>query len=74
MNLYRLALGGQTVKDCVDLCTEFELDQSQRKWVTKVSASQKLALSWESFWPVKTRSDEQCTPTTVRTVNLYPNC
>ena len=39
MNLCRFVLGGQTVKNVRRLAYEFELDQSQRKWVAKRNAS-----------------------------------
>ena len=39
INLCRPALGGQTVKNSRRLAYEFELDQSQRRWVTKRNTS-----------------------------------
>ena len=58
INLCRLALGGQTVKNLLRLTYEFELDQSRRKWVSKRHASgkpsQKLALTCVDLrvrWP-----------------------
>ena len=66
LNLCRLALGGQMVKNLRLLASKFELDQSQRKstqvvasprkWVArqtkrKLNASPKLASTGESVWP-----------------------
>ena len=39
INLCRLALGGQTVKNLRLIAPKFELDQSQRKWAAKRNAS-----------------------------------
>ena len=50
INLCRLALGGQTVKNLRWLAYEFELDQSQRKWVAKRNASRKLSLTCVDLW------------------------
>ena len=50
INLCRLALGGQTVKNLRRLAYEFELDQSQRKWVAKRNASRKLSLTCVDLW------------------------
>ena len=58
INLCRLALGGQTVKNLRLLASKFELDQSQRKSTQvdgqtkrKLNASPKLASTCESVWP-----------------------
>ena len=53
INLCRLALGGQTVKNVRLLASKFELDQSRRKWVAKRNASstQKRMSTSESVWP-----------------------
>ena len=67
INLCRLALGGQTVKNLPLLASKFELDQSPRasprkssqvdaspsKWVAKRNAklNAKLASTCESVWP-----------------------
>ena len=63
INLCRLALGGQTVKNLRLLASKFELDQSQRNSLQvdaskvgsqtkrKLNASPKFASTCESVWP-----------------------
>ena len=62
INLCRLALGGQTVKNLRLLGSKFELDQSQRKSTQvggqtkrKLNASPKLASTCKSVWPEASR-------------------
>ena len=57
INLCRLVLGGQMVKNLHLLASKFELDQSQRKssqvggqTKSKLNASPKLASTWKSVW------------------------
>ena len=57
VNLRRLELGGQTVKNLRRLAYEFELNQSQRKssqvggqTKRKLSARRKLTFTRESVW------------------------
>ena len=54
INLCRLTLGGQTVNNLRGLAYEFELDQSQRKWVAKRNASRKLASTCKSVKTIRT--------------------
>ena len=66
INLCRLALGGQTVRNLRLLASKFEVDQSQRKssqvnasgWPNETQVARpKLASTCESVWPgLKTRS------------------
>ena len=59
INLCRLALGGQTVKNLRRLASKFEVDQSQHKSTQVVTSCCKLMQVDASGWPNETQVERK---------------